>query len=310
MKPSMSLSALCAALLMLAALSLPLPAAAQQKQGAQKKQAAQQKQAPKQQKMYEVKKKTDADGKRQWHISVGFRAGCFWWQPVWQKYVSFKEVTKGVDSFTYRMGPNAIYGPMLGFTINERWSLAWNFQYGRYIADARSLIYLSPFLIPGKIHFAVQKMDSDLLVMVTLAKFARLFFGPRYQGYRYDEKFLIFKSSEVVYHSVAMGFGCAFTVPIAAGFYFLPNLSLVGLVGWEEANPYKISYTLQSEAAIAGALGFNGNIDFGYYIAQAGISITVGFRAQYLHYLKKVRASYGNNADVFFGPSMAVVYTY
>lgn len=297
MKPSLNISILCAAMLMAAALYLPMPASAQQKQ------------APKQQKMYEVKKKTDAGGKRQWHISVGFRAGCFWWQPVWQKYIA-NEFGNGVDNFKYKMGPNAIYGPMLGFTINERWSLAWNFQYGRYIADARSLIYLPPFLIPGKIHFTVQKMDSDLLVMVTLAKFARLFFGPRYQGYRYDEKFLIFRSSEVVYHSVAMGFGCAFTVPLGAGFYFMPNLSLVSLVGWEEANPYKISYTLQSEAAIAGALGVNGQVDFGYYIPAAGISITAGFRAQYLHYLKKVRASYGNNADIFFGPSVAVVYTY
>jgi hypothetical protein len=303
MKLSSTVSAACIAGFILIALSLPLPAAAQQKQG--------QKQ---QQKMYQVKKKdTTDDGKRQWHISAGFRVGCYWWQPVWQKYVALKEVNNGANDFKYKMGPNAIFGPVLGFTINDRWSLAWNFQYGRYIAKANALIYYPPIsslLIPGKIRFAVQKMDSDLLVMVTLTKFARLFFGPRYQGYRYNEKFLFIKSSPVVYHSFAMGFGAAFTVPIGANFYFLPNISMVGLVGWEEKNPYKISYTLQSEAAIAGALGFNCNVDFGYYIAQAGVTITAGFRAQYLHYLKKVRDSYGNNADVFFGPSVAVVYTY
>jgi hypothetical protein len=296
---------ICSVVLALLVLSLPLQAQAQQKQ-------AQQKQAQ-QQKMYQVKKKTEADSKRQWHVSVGFRAGCFWWQPVWQKYdASDGEVSNGIYSFKYRMNPNAIYGPILGFTINDRWALSWNFQYGRYVANARALIVhpIVPIKMPGKIRFVAEKMDSDLLVLVTLAKFARLFFGPRYQGYHYNEKFLFTKSSPVVYHSVAMGVGCAFTVPIGASFYFLPNLSLVGLVGWEEKNPYKVSYTLQSEAAIAGAVGFNGNIDFGYYVAQAGITITAGFRAQYLYYIKKVRQSYGNNADVFFGPSISVVYTY
>jgi hypothetical protein len=301
MKKSSSISAACIAGLMLVALVLPVTAEPQQKKPA--------KQPAKQQKMYEVKKKTEADSKRQWHVSVGFRVGCFWWQPVWQKYVA-KEVNNGVDNFTYKMGPNAIFGPMLGFTINDRWALSWNFQYGRYVADARALLYFSPFLIPGKIHFVVQKMDSDLLALVTLSKYARLFFGPRYQGYRYDEKVMLFKSTPVVYHSIAMGFGCAFTVPIAAGFYFLPNVSMVGLVGWEEKNPYKISYTLKSEAAIAGAIGVNGQLDFGYYIAPAGVTINLGFRIQYLYYIKKVRDSYGNKGDLFFGPGLAVVYTY
>jgi hypothetical protein len=72
----------------------------------------------------------------------------------------------------------------------------------------------------------------------------------------------------------------------------------------------KISYTLKSEAATTGALGFNCNADFGYFVAPAGITITAGFRVQYLYYLKKIRASYGNNADIFFGPSVAVIYTY
>lgn len=281
---------------MLFALSLPLHAAAQQKQPA------------KQQKLYQVKKKPDTDGKREWRLSVGFRVGCFWWQPVWQKYIA-NEIGNGLDNFKYRIGPNAIFGPMLGFTINNQWSLSWGFQYGRYIARARALIYLPP-VIPGNIRFAVDKMDSDLLAMVTLAKFARLFFGPRYQGYQYKEKFLLIKSSPVKYHSIALGVGSAFTVPIGASFYFLPNISLVALVGWEEKNPLKISYTLKSEASTAGALGFNAQVDFGYYVAQAGITITAGFRAQYLHYLKKIRASYGNNADVFLGPSVAVIYTY
>ncbi|HNW28562.1 MAG TPA: hypothetical protein PKN50_08805 [Spirochaetota bacterium] len=305
MKKSSSISAACIAGLMLVALVLPVTAEAQQKKPA--------KQPAKQQKMYEVKKKTEADSKRQWHVSVGFRVGCFWWQPVWQKYdASDGEVSNGIYNFKYRMSPNAIYGPILGFTINDRWALSWNFQYGRYVANARALIAhpIIPITIPGKIRFTAEKMDSDLLALVTLAKFAKLFFGPRYQGYRYNEKFLFTKSSPVVYHSIAMGFGCAFTVPIAASFYFLPNVSMVGLVGWEEKNPYKVSYTLQSEAGIAGALGFNANVDFGYYVAQAGITITAGFRAQYLYYIKKVRASHGNNADVFFGPSLAVIYTY
>ena len=153
-------------------------------------------------------------------------------------------------------------------------------------------------------------MDSDLLAMVTLAKFVKLFFGPRYQGYRYNEKFLLIKSSPVVYHSVSMGVGAAFTVPIGASFYFLPNISLVGLVGWEEQNPFKLSYTLQSVPGISGALGFNANVDFGYFVVPAGLTITAGFRVQYLHYLKKARVSYGNNADIFFGPSVSVIYTY
>jgi hypothetical protein len=278
-------------------LSMPLHAAPQQKQAA------------KQQKLYQVKKaEPKTDGKREWHIVAGLRLGCFWWQPVWQKY-NANEIGNGLDDFKYKMGPNAIFGPMLGFVINSQWALAWNFQYGRYIAKARALIYLPP-VIPGNIRFMVDKMDSDLLAMVTLAKWAKLFFGPRYQGYRYNEKFLLFKSSPVVYHSVALGVGSAFTVPLGLNFYFLPNISLVGLVGWEEKNPLKISYTLKSDPSTAGALGFNCNVDFGYFLAQASLTFTAGFRVQYLHYLKKIRPSYGNDADLFLGPSMAVTYTY
>src|SRR4030042_3578528 len=117
---------------MLFMLSLPLPAAAQQKQPA------------KQQKLYQVKKShPKTDGEREWRLSVGFRLGCFWGQPVWQKYVA-NETGNGLDNFKYRIGPNAIFGPMLGFTINNQWSLSWGFQYGRYIARARALIYLPP----------------------------------------------------------------------------------------------------------------------------------------------------------------------
>lgn len=298
MKLSSTASAACIAGFLLLALSLPLHAAAQQKQPA------------KQQKLYQVKKaRPAADGDRQWHISAGFRVGCFWWQPVWQKYVA-NEFGNGVDNFKYRMGPNAIFGPMLSFTFNKQWSLSWSFQYGRYDAKARALIYFSGLLVPGNIHFKVDKMDSDLLALVTLTKYAKLFFGPRYQGYQYNEKFLLIKSTPVQYHSLSLGVGAAFTVPLGASFYFLPNISLVGLVGWEEFNPLKISYTLDSDARISGALGFNANVDFGYFVVPASVTITLGFRIQYLHYLQKARESYGNDADIFFGPSLAVVYTY
>nr|HPI87561.1 hypothetical protein [Bacteroidales bacterium] len=71
MKISTSVATTCIVGFLLFALSFPLDAAPQQKQAA------------KQQKLYEVKKtRPGKDGKREWHISVGFRAGCFWWQPV------------------------------------------------------------------------------------------------------------------------------------------------------------------------------------------------------------------------------------
>jgi hypothetical protein len=295
MKLSIKASTLVTAGYLLFALSLPLNVAAQKKQAA------------KQQKLYQVKKADTS--KREWRLSAGFRVGCLWWQPVWQKYTA-NEIGNGLDNFKYKMGPNAIYGPLLGFTINSQWSLSWNFQYGRYIAKAQAVIYVADRLLPGKIRFAAEKMDSDLLATVTLAKFAKLFFGPRYQGYQYKEKFLLIKSSPVKYHSIALGVGSAFTVPLGMSFYFLPSVSLVALVGWEEKNPLKISYTLKSEGQTAGALGFNLQADFGYFVIPAGLTITAGFRVQYLGYVKKVRPSYGRDADVFFGPSVVVIYTY
>lgn len=249
---------------------------------------------------------------REWHISAGFMVGCYWWQPVWQKYIA-NDVSNGLNNFKYKMGPNAIYGPLLVFTANSRWSLSWSFQYARYVANARALITFPPLgidLYPGKIRFAVSKMDSDLIALVSVSKYVRIFFGPRYQGYRYNEKFLMIKSSPVIYHSLSMGFGCALSVPLGANFYFLPNLSLVGLVGWEEFNPFKISYTQGSTALIAGAIGVNGVLNFGYYISSAGVTISAGFRAQYLYYIRKTRPSYGNKGDLFLGPSVAVTYTY
>lgn len=272
---------------------------------------AQQKREDKQEKIYEVKKKEVAE-KRQWHVSAGFRLGCLWWQPVWQKYLA-NEIGNGLKDFEYTIKPAAIFGPMLGFTFNPRWSIAWNFQYGRYLADARALVYFPsfiPLLVPNTIHLAVDKIDSDLIAVATLAKYVRLFFGPRYQGYRYKEKFLMITSSPVVYHSIAMGVGCLFTVPIGANFYFLPSIAMVGLVGWEEPNPLKISYTLQSEALLTGAVGVNTQIDIGYHIPSIGIMINGGLRVQYLHYLQKARPSYGRNGDLFLGPTIAVTYTY
>ncbi len=205
MKAFPTLTLTCAAGLLLFAMAAPREALSQQKQQAKPQENRQIKQ-----------QSADKDGERKWHLSVGFTVGCFWWNPVWQKYTG-DDLSEGFIPYKYKINPNAIYGPLLGFTINERWSLTWSFQYGSYLASTKTIYYnplYFPFPIPNTFKFRAVKMDSDLLTQAVVWKYARLFFGLRYQGYQYQEKFLGLTSTKVKYHSLALGFGSAFTVPM------------------------------------------------------------------------------------------------
>jgi hypothetical protein len=57
-------------------------------------------------------------------------------------------------------------------------------------------------------------------------------------------------------------------------------------------------------------MGANANVEFAYYFKKIGLTITAGFRCQYLYYKQKAREDFTQDYDLFYGPNITIVYTF
>jgi hypothetical protein len=251
---------------------------------------------------------------KNWSISIGAIGHFSWWKPVWQKTPFTASISGFTPSYTFKIKPAFLYGPVFGVSFNPAWGLSGSFIYSRYKAVTRSYTLFPPTIIPISLTRTAIKMDADLLINHVANQYVKLFFGPKYQGYSYTDK--ASGSNRVAYHSVSLGFGTAFTVPIVSTLFFQPGISAFGLMGWEKrkAGSSKLgSSDKQSNKAsikTATALGVNGSLAFGYYIQPAHLTFSAGYRVQYIYYFKKSNTQYVNKSDLFHGAFVSVIATF
>ncbi|MBN2158125.1 MAG: hypothetical protein JW807_01925 [Spirochaetes bacterium] len=271
--------------------------------------------------LYSLQKQGDEDAaaggdERTWSVSVGFGASCYWWTPVWGSF-------KGgwVRAYEYDIDPNFIYGPLVMVQFNPNWGLSGSFTYGTFRAKTTQIANPVQLLLPSflqilrtpallKISKDVIKMDADLLLNYRVNSYARIFFGPKYQGYSYIEEAFISRA-ELRYDAISFGAGVNFTVRIIGNFYFNPAVSIIGLYGFERISGTKIrSFTADQSTGKASAVGGNGTAMFSYYIPAAWMTLAFGYRAQCIYYFIKQNKIYDNNYDLFHGPYVAAIVTF
>ncbi len=260
----------------------------------------------------------DGEG-RQWRISLGGIVSFAWWTSTWQKFDGiFNAVpTSMITSFKYTINPAFMYGPLAAITFNPRWSISGSFMYAQFQAEGKAissfpLFNSAPFMTKYK--KTTVKMDADFLANVNFSKYVKFFFGPKYQGYSYTDKYNFFKSN-IVYHSVAFGLGFGGIIPIVGDLFILPNVSALGTVGWQKTSGVDFSTLLKSSSSAklptnTFGVGVNGSVAFAYVISPAKLTLSLGYRAQYIYFTKKLSAYNGNKYDLFHYPFFSVVFTF
>ncbi len=265
-------------------------------------------------------------------VSIGYKQVFAWWQPVWEKKdnSNFDIITAsfGVPSITQDItlqpDPDFLYNPVFSISLPNKWSISGSFLYGNFSCKRKTTesyyffafgTTVNPFSSYSK---KIEKYDADLLFNYQANRYLKIFFGPKYQGYNLRfVRDVIFASGirytdSVLFHSIGGGIGTAFTIPVYKGFFFLPTVSGIFLWGRDysgNSSVFNSLFTPTRETSMY-IVGANGGVEFAYYIEKINLTVTAGFRCQYLYYLQNVRQDFVNKYDLFYGPSITLVYTF
>ncbi len=229
--------------------------------------------------------------------SLGFNFLYTWWRPM-LPLVSQADLALGIamvlqgnpagillatdmkDRRVTLSGP--IYGPTLMVKVAPRWTISGNFLYG-------SFDYEYGFLKIVGIH----KLEADLIASYQILDWLRFYWGGKYFGMIH---------SLVENQKGGMGLGFAFNIHLYRGLYLLPNVSALGLADkdWLTA-------------------GVNGTLSLAYYFEKIRLTVALGGRCQYLkdvyqhrneRALMLVNRGRGDRDDLFYGPTLSLVYTF
>lgn len=277
-------------------------------------------------------------------FSIGYKQLYAWWVPVWEHFDLSKVKNSAllyrreiVFSGKYTMKPdsNFLYNPVFSIRFSDKWSLSGSFLYGffnsgkTYMASPiyQTITTSTVIQFSKSVAQKIQKYDADLLANVQVADIIKVFFGLKYQGYDYRfirssnmysyGNLIVNLEDEIRFHSVGAGAGATATVHLGAGFFFIPSVSLMYLSGRDYHHMrrdffqhyFRVFY-IEKGSRNAHMTGVNGTVELAYPIRKTGLTLSLGFRCQYLYYLRNIRKNYTRNFDLFFGPNISIVYTF
>ncbi len=156
------------------------------------------------------------------------------------------------------------------------------------------------------------KYDAEILFNVKFLDWLKLFFGPKYQGYQIESDIFVLSTTNILplretidFHSIGLGLGIGFNVNIVAGLYFISNVSTISLVG-RDFSVTSTDFGSQDSVSFGGVASGS----FAWYIDKAHLTITAGYKFQYLHYFRVPNSYFLKDRDIFHGPEVGVIYTY
>ena len=230
-------------------------------------------------------------------VTIGAMTWFSWWKPVWRNYDKFGGTAR------FDLAPGFISGPVVSTQIDESTTISAVFLYYFYNASDTINFATSSFEFDRDVH----KIESDIIINKQLSGWLKYFFGVKYQGYFYNETqsfisgtVVLPSEQSVAFHNFGPGGGVGFTVNILENLYFLPNISLIMLFGYEMTDDAQFSFCL------------GGNITASLaYVTPWNITIALGGRFQHLHYLYHGHAGYfyddiGKRYDQLFGVQLAL----
>ena len=255
------------------------------------------------------------------HFNLGISLHYTWWNPVWGK------VSQAGDMFFYMLlnqavpflkieSPSRVYevdpafmGGLHFYTGFEKsWGMSADLVIGGY-RDASVMVTAlttNPFDLSEYTKYRIDSItfDSALLAHYRIASWFALSIGPAYQGYTLKEKntsYLFSFSRSGMMHLFGGKVGADFTVPLVENLSIEPALSFLTLHGIADGG-------FISSGSIA--LGGTASVPFKYYLEKIHITITLGFKYQFLYYMQVGHTDYINRWDHRYGLFESITYTF
>jgi len=259
-------------------------------------------------------------------ISVGAMTWYAWWSPGYFTPRVDKKIVFIHAKENIKIDPEFLYGPVASLKIGKLY-LSGTFLMGRYksvmtefITDMTQLPYWNPVYMKSN----TVKYDMDSTAGYQIADYLKLYIGFKYQSYKYKTPIVDIGAKDGVGYmpkktsigSYSPGLGVNLNVHIAAGLYFISNISVVqtstiasdydtsALVILSKFTIWMVWPNYNTRRYIGG-LGINLTPSLAYLIEPLSTTISVGFRYQYLHNFPSKQHL---RDDHFYGVTLAASY--
>ncbi|MCU0848455.1 MAG: hypothetical protein MUD12_11265 [Spirochaetes bacterium] len=262
-------------------------------------------------------------------LSVGAMTWYAWWSPSYFTPRFDKKIVFIHAKENIKIDPEFLYGPVASLKIGKLY-LSGTFLMGRYKSVTTEFItdpILMPFWNPVYMKNNTIKYDMDSTVGYPVTDYLKLYIGFKYQSYKYKTPFVdigarggggyIPKKTSI--GSYSPGLGVNLNVHIAAGLYFISNISIVQtstiasdygtsafvLLPFTPGNNIPMIWPNYNTRRYIGGLGVNLTPSLAYLIEPISTTISAGFRYQYVHNFPNKQHL---RDDHFYGVTLAASY--
>ena len=192
------------------------------------------------------------------------------------------------------LNPGFVFGPAASVRLNDSWSIAGVFLYGKFTGKDKDAQDGGPD--------EISRFDSDLSLNYNINRYFKIFGGAKFMGFMWDES-----HSDGTHWSAGPGMGIGSTLPLISNLYFLLNVS--GTYSWGKHN--QSSSDDADESVNIAERGFNTNASLAYYFATASTSVNLGYRYQYLFIDYTTESEHmEDEAHTFYGITLSFVYSF
>lgn len=269
-------------------------------------------------------------------LGVGLASWFAWWNPVIEYYLNHTGKNQITVSESFTIDPNFLYGPIITISSGN-WNLSTVYVFGRYRMSHSNRAYFpimsAPYFWPGFSESSqdVWKHDLDATLSYRISDVIKFFVGFKYQHYSIDRSggailmvgatpYPCPGTGAMDFNGYGLGMGLSFTIPVGHNFYILWNVSAIGMLNIIrlDSRMLYLGYILpDSGTGYFISPGANTTLSLAYYIESASTTISLGFRYQYIHYLRsggdltaQVARMGNDNRDQFYGVMISAVYNF
>lgn len=213
--------------------------------------------------------------------SLGVSAGISTWYTHWD----MEENTGNQD-----MGEAIMYGPMIALRFSSSWSLSSVFLYGKFKPDNDE---------SSGGPQEIKRIDSDTALNYSINKYFRIYAGVKYMGYDF---------SDGEHFGYGPGVGIGVVLPVTQTFFLMANISGMYLWSTEEQTDQGTGASTREDYH---ETGFNTSLSAGYFIPEASVTLSLGFRYQFFRTEPDDSSSTQSSSDLtFYGVTFSAVYSF
>jgi hypothetical protein len=271
-------------------------------------------------------------------VSLGASTFFSWWQPSFEDRAQGKiwNGANGAYATTrnFHIPPAFLLGPSLQLTLPGGFSISSVFLWSRWFHcdfEKYNYNYIGGSLSYLTTKLDISKWDLDVLLNYAASRYLKFFMGFKYQGYYFDQHYITIRILPSVTAPTALshryfqsgwgpGAGISLNLHLWGPVFLLTNASALYLYTSARWDRVWVTHEMQ----VYHTIGFNGTASLACYIEPASVTVSLGFRYQYLHYILwdslsndwKYDSTTGvtpitdsMNDDHFYGITLSAVYS-